>query len=231
MERVESVMDSPKPKTRPAWLTWRRKQQKDTPTMPRLIKSLDVLLLEFNTLKALLASNACDLQKLNEDFCTDKKALKWLRNNQQVKDDAERSQVEQWACITKSNWSKDKKFHRLETKIKQNMKEEAPERLFLMAADMFSGLNVESSLFSNFIEAAHCNHASSYLQQVLGKNIKMFCYDSVSETLDEALDYCGGCVDCSNMLHYNLLKDKFNSSHTLEYLHRILCEKLTDLFN
>ena len=110
------------------------------------------------------------------------------------------------------------------------MKKEAPARLFVIVAHMLTGLEVEQSSFNEFMEVAHCDHISSHLQQVLEQNDKLFCFDSALETLDEALDYCDGCVDCSKILHYNLLKE-FNSSRTLEHLHHILCEKLANFFD
>ena len=66
---------------------------------------------------------------------------------------------------------------------------------------------------------------------MLEQNDKLFCFDSALETADEALDYCDGCVDCSKTLPYNLLKDEFNSSRTLEHLHDVLCEKLANFFD
>ena len=201
--------------------------------MPRLLKSLDVLLSEFNAFKASLAPNSFNLQKLNAYFYTCRCALRRLKENGQVKEDSntERSEFEQTVCDTKSNHSNHESLQQLDIRIKQKMKAKARERLFLIVADMFAGLKVESSSFDDFMEAAHCDHFSSHLQQVLGQNDKMFCCDSAMETLDEALDYRDGCVDCSNIMHYNLLKDKFNSSITLEHLHRILCERLTDFFD
>ena len=59
--------------------------------MPRSSKSLDVLLSEFSALKASLAPHACDLKKLSADYYTHNNALKWLRQNEQVDDYAERS--------------------------------------------------------------------------------------------------------------------------------------------
>ena len=83
------------------------------------------------------------------------------------------------------------------------MKKEAPARLFVIVAHMLTGLEVEQPSFDKFMEAAHHNHISSHLQQVLEQNDKLFCFDSVLETLDEALDYRDGCVDRSKILHYN----------------------------
>ena len=73
--------------------------------MPRLSISLDVLLSEFNALKASLAPHACDLKKLSADHYTHSNALKWLKQNEQVDDCAERSHCEQRSHTTKSNWS------------------------------------------------------------------------------------------------------------------------------
>ena len=103
--------------------------------------------------------------------------------------------------------------------------------MFLIVAHMLTGLEVEQSSFDKFMDIAHCDHTLNHLQQVLEQNDKLFCFDSVLETLEEALDYCDGCVDCSKILHYNLLKDEFNFSRTLEQLHDILCEKLANLFD
>ena len=81
------------------------------------------------------------------------------------------------------------------------------------------------------MEVAHCDHISSNLQQLLEQNDKLFCFDSALETLEEALDCRDGCADCSKILHYNLLKDEFNCSCTLEHLHDILREKLANFFD
>ena len=198
--------------------------------MPRLIRSLDMLLSEFNALKASLAPHAT-LQKLHEDFQTRRSALRWLKEKSQDEDNAEKSEFEQTVCATESNHSKYERLRTLETKIKQKMKAEAPTRLFLIVADMLAGLKVEPLLFSDFMEDAHRDHVSSHLQQVLGQNKKMFCYNSVLKMLDELLNYRDDCVKCSNILHYNVLKDKFNSIHTLAHLHGILHERLTEFFN
>ena len=74
--------------------------------MPKPSRSLDVLLSEFNALRASLAPHACDLQKLNEDFITRRNALRWLREKGQSEDNAEESKFERTICATESNYSK-----------------------------------------------------------------------------------------------------------------------------
>ena len=70
------------------------------------------------------------------------------------------------------------------------MKKEAPARLFWIVAHMLTGLEVERSLFDNFMEVAHRDYVPSYLKQMLKQNDKLFCFDSALETLEKALDYC-----------------------------------------
>ena len=198
--------------------------------MVRSSRSLDVLLSEFNALRASLAPHTRDLQKLNEDRATHRSALRQLRVMGQSEDNAEQSKLEQTIYATKSNSSKCKRLRNLENKIKRRMKAEAPARLFLIVAHMLTGVKVGQSSFDDFMEVAECDYVSSHLEQVLMRNNKHFCFRDAWAKLEPAIEYCDDHVDCSKILHYDLLKNEFNVMRTLADLHGILREKLTNYF-
>ena len=85
--------------------------------MPRPSRSLDVLLSEFNALRASLAPHASDLQKLKEDYVTRRSALKRLRETEQSEDNVEQSEIERTICATESNYSKYHSLVNLDKKI------------------------------------------------------------------------------------------------------------------
>ena len=105
-----------------------------------------------------------------DDFCKLKttcnayeRSTRWLRKNRNSADGSDVSRHEQLVESNRSGTMQWKELLRLDKKVRNMSKKDAPARLFLMLIELFSEFEREPMTYKEFEESMEGNYFTNYL--------------------------------------------------------------------
>ena len=175
----------------------------------RPVATLDELMSQSNALRDEAVAAGEDLRELRAAYTAYDRATYWLRKNKNSVDGSEVSRRKQLAESNRSGRNRWQKLRRMDKKVRDKSKQEAPTRLFLMLIEMFSEFEGEHMTYEEFDEATSDDHFKNSLLQKLEDKA---CY------YDESMELLGGMLcNWQTFWHFIWLKDKSISSAYLQY--------------
>ena len=141
------------------------------------VKTLDQLISDFDTLAASSTAGGRDLTALKADHTARNRARRWLSSNRNSVDGQEKSRNKQIESSTRTGDLQWMKLRNLDKKIRDKSAEEAPVRLFLLIAQLFSKFESNPMNFEEYKDTMQDETVTYYLRQTLENYGKVSYYE------------------------------------------------------